>query len=70
VAQNKNKKKGFTTREICKRFEISKATLFRWEKEGRITDVWRDWRNWRLYSEQNVQEIRKAMTASRSAGRR
>ena len=70
MAQNKNKKKGFTTREICKRFEISKATLFRWEKEGRITDVWRDWRNWRLYSEQNVQEIRKAMTASRSAGRR
>jgi len=65
-----NKKGTFTTKEICAQFEISKATLFRWEKEGRITDVWRDWRNWRLYSEQNVKEIRKTMTASKSAGQR
>ncbi len=58
-----NKKGTFTTKEICAQFEVSKATLFRWEKEGRITDVWRDWRNWRLYSEQNVKEIRKVMTS-------
>jgi DNA-binding transcriptional MerR regulator len=55
------KRKQYKTREICKLFDISKATLFRWEKEGLISNVGRDWRNWRLYSEQNMKEIRKIM---------
>ncbi len=52
----------YTTKEICEQFDISKSTLFRWEREGRLTDVWRDWRNWRLYSEQNVKELRKVVS--------
>jgi DNA-binding transcriptional MerR regulator len=60
------KSKRYKTMDICKRFDISKATLFRWEKEGLISNVGRDWRNWRLYSEQNMKEIRKIMQGRNS----
>jgi DNA-binding transcriptional MerR regulator len=60
------KRKQYKTRDICKLFDISKATLFRWEKEGLISNVGRDWRNWRLYSEQNMKEIRKIMHSRNS----
>jgi DNA-binding transcriptional MerR regulator len=51
----------YKTQEICHRFDISKATLFRWEREGLISAVGRDWRNWRLYTEKNIQEIKTIM---------
>ena len=50
--------KRYKTQEICSRFDISKATLFKWEKEGLITNVGRDWRNWRTFSEKNIMEIK------------
>jgi len=58
--------KRYKTRDICKIFDISKATLFRWEKDGLISNVGRDWRNWRLYSKQNIKEIRKIMQSRNS----
>jgi predicted site-specific integrase-resolvase len=54
--------KGHATRDICELFDISRATLFRWEREGRLSAVWRDWRNWRLYSEQHIEEIRSIVS--------
>ena len=51
----------YKPKDICGRFDISKATLFRWEREGLITRVGRDWRNWRLYSDNNIQQIKKLM---------
>ena len=30
--------------EICSRFDISRATLIRWESEGLLTEIERDWR--------------------------
>jgi DNA-binding transcriptional MerR regulator len=51
----------YKTQDICSLFDISKATLFRWEREGLISNVSRDWRNWRLYNEKNVQAIRAIM---------
>lgn len=54
-----SQKKGLKTVEICEMFDISKSTLFRWEKEGLISNVGRDWRNWRVYSQINLNEIRK-----------
>lgn len=50
-------KKKYKTNEICDIFDISRATLFRWEDEGLISNVGRDWRNWRVYSEKNIKEI-------------
>jgi DNA-binding transcriptional MerR regulator len=51
------KRKKYKTKDICSIFDISKATLFRWEKEGLISSIGRDWRNWRLYSERTFSEI-------------
>jgi DNA-binding transcriptional MerR regulator len=52
---------GFKAYEICDLFDISKATLFRWERDGVITQPVRDWRNWRLYTRKNVDEIEKVI---------
>jgi hypothetical protein len=59
VTRTSNKK--YKTSEICNRFDISRATLFRWESDGLLHGVERDWRGWRVYSEGNVQEIKKIM---------
>ncbi|MBI5192559.1 MAG: MerR family transcriptional regulator [Nitrospirae bacterium] len=61
----KNKK--YNTQEVCEIFDISKATLFRWESEGQITNVMRDWRNWRIYSDENLAEIKNII---KSKGKR
>jgi DNA-binding transcriptional MerR regulator len=60
VVTRKSAKK-YKTNEICIRFDISRATLFRWESEGLLTGVQRDWRGWRVYSEGNLKEIAKIM---------
>ncbi|HAR46894.1 MAG TPA: hypothetical protein DCS42_06165 [Nitrospiraceae bacterium] len=49
----------YKTKEICDRFDISRATLFRWESDGLLAGVQRDWRGWRVYGEQNVKTIEK-----------
>ncbi|TLY36689.1 MAG: MerR family transcriptional regulator [Nitrospirae bacterium] len=48
----------FSTIEVCHLFDISKATLYRWEREGLISLPSRDWRNWRLYTTANIEEIK------------
>jgi hypothetical protein len=48
----------FSTIEVCHLFDISKATLYRWEREGLISMPSRDWRNWRLYTSVNVSQIK------------
>jgi DNA-binding transcriptional MerR regulator len=53
--------KKYKTNEICSRFDISRATLFRWESEGVLKGVDRDWRGWRVYNESNVKDIEKIM---------
>jgi DNA-binding transcriptional MerR regulator len=53
--------KKYKTNEICSRFDISRATLFRWESDGVLKGVERDWRGWRVYDESNVKDIEKIM---------
>jgi DNA-binding transcriptional MerR regulator len=55
------KKRLYKTNEVCDLFDISRATLFRWERQGLISGPPRDWRNWRLYSADNVEQIRQVM---------
>ena len=55
--------KKYYARDICTLFDISKATLFRWESDGLISNIKRDWRNWRMYSEENIEEIKKIIEA-------
>ncbi|TRZ98679.1 MAG: MerR family transcriptional regulator [Nitrospiraceae bacterium] len=63
-ARHRNRKpsprlRRFSTLEVCYLLDISKATLFRWEREGRILTPPRDWRNWRLYTATNLEEIKR-----------
>jgi DNA-binding transcriptional MerR regulator len=55
------RKKLYKTNQICDLFDISRATLFRWEREGLISGPPRDWRNWRLYTADNVREIKRVI---------
>ena len=55
----KAQEKKYKTKDICKLYDISRSTLFRWEGEGLITGVERDWRGWRLYHAGNLKEIEK-----------
>jgi hypothetical protein len=50
--------RSFSTIEVSHLFDISKATLYRWEREGLISMPSRDWRNWRLYTSTNISEIK------------
>jgi DNA-binding transcriptional MerR regulator len=54
-----NSKKRYKTVEVCKLFDVSRATLFRWEREGLISGPPRDWRNWRVYTPRNIKEIKR-----------
>lgn len=56
---SQSRKRAYKAKEICETFDISKATLFRWERQGLISGVGRDWRNWRLYTEKNRREIER-----------
>jgi len=58
MATRKTQKK-HKTKEICDRFDISRATLFRWESEGLLAGVERDWRGWRVYNDANLSAIEK-----------
>ncbi len=55
----KKNKELFPTQKICEMFDVTKTTLFKWEKEGKLKKVDKDWRGWRVFSDDNVDEIRK-----------
>jgi predicted site-specific integrase-resolvase len=49
----------YRTAEVCGMVGISRSTLFRWLKEGIVSDVeYRDWRGWRLFTAAQVETIR------------
>ncbi len=47
--------------EVCTKFDVTKNTLFKWEKDGKIKKVNKDWRGWRVYSDKNVDEVRRVI---------
>jgi predicted site-specific integrase-resolvase len=49
----------YRTAEVCRMVGISRNTLFRWLKEGMISDIeYRDWRGWRLFTAAQLESIR------------
>jgi len=60
MVTSKNQK-NYKTNEVCEKFDISRATLFRWESQGVLTGVERDWRGWRVYNDTNISDIQKIM---------
>ena len=54
-----NDKTYYRTAEVCRMVGMSRSTLFRWLKEGIVSDVeYRDWRGWRLFTSDQIESIR------------
>jgi transcriptional regulator with XRE-family HTH domain len=51
------KNKIFSTAEICEMFGISKSTLFRWEREGKLPPISRDITGQRQYNQEHITAI-------------
>jgi excisionase family DNA binding protein len=51
-------KQKLTTAEAAKELGVSKPTLLRWIKNGKVPDVARDRRNWRVFTLEDVERIR------------
>jgi predicted site-specific integrase-resolvase len=50
----------YRTAEVCRIVGISRNTLFRWLKEGNVTEVeHRDYRGWRLFTQAQVDAMKK-----------
>lgn len=56
----------YKTSDICSRFDISRATLIRWESKGMLAEIERDWRGWRVYTECNLKNIEKIMKSGKA----
>lgn len=49
----------YRTAEVCRTVGVSRNTLFRWIREGVLSDVeYRDWRGWRLFTAAQMETIR------------
>jgi predicted site-specific integrase-resolvase len=60
VPININSQTYYRTNEVCRMVGISRNTLFRWLKEGKVTDVeHRDHRGWRLFTQAQIDAIKK-----------
>ena len=49
----------YRVKDVEKLIDRDKATLFRWEREGKISPPKRDSRGWRLYTEEDLDKMRK-----------
>ncbi len=49
------------TLQAARELGVGKATLLRWIKDGKITDVKRDRNNWRVFTLEDLRRIRDKM---------
>jgi len=47
-----------STREAAERVGVSRNTLLRWFREGRVADVRRDRNGWRFFTPEDIGRIR------------
>lgn len=55
------KKASYSCQEAAEELGVSRVTLLRWFREGRITEVSRDWRGWRTFSSGDLEQIRREL---------
>ncbi|NTW14358.1 MAG: MerR family transcriptional regulator [Candidatus Moranbacteria bacterium] len=51
----------YRVKEVTKILDRDRTTIFRWEKEGRIPAPGRDSRGWRIYTDGDLERMRKLM---------
>ena len=47
----------YSTKEVLKKVGITRPTLYKWLKEGKVHEVARDRNNFRLFTKEDVDEI-------------
>ena len=52
----------FTSQEAADMLGISKKTLFRWVKSGKVPEVEKDWRGYRVWHEADIERAREYKT--------
>jgi DNA-binding transcriptional MerR regulator len=57
-----NGKVYYRTKEVYTQASISRATLFRWLKEGIIAASYRDRRGWKMFNEADLDRIKAEAT--------
>lgn len=62
-----NGQKYYRTAEVCSLADISRATLFRWLKNGVLSECRRDRRGWRLFSESDLDKVLSEVNKVESA---
>ena len=61
----------YRTAEVCRIVGVSRNTLFKWLKEGVLSDVeYRDWRGWRLFTVAQLEVLRTKTSAVIALNRR
>jgi len=61
----------YRTAEVCRLVGVSRNTLFRWIKEGVLSDVeYRDWRGWRLFTPVQVETVKSKTSRVTAISRR
>jgi len=46
-----------TTKDVLQKVGITRPTLYKWLKEGKVSEVARDRNNFRLFTEKNLEEM-------------
>jgi excisionase family DNA binding protein len=49
------------TQEAARELGVSKSTLLRWIKGGKIADAKRDRHSWRVFTKEDIRRIREQM---------
>jgi excisionase family DNA binding protein len=53
------REQSYSTAQAAKKIGISKPTLLRWIREKRISDVRRDRNKWRVFTDADIQRIKR-----------
>ena len=55
-----------TSKQAAELLGISRETLLRWFREGRIPEVGRDRNGWRIFTEEDIRELKAFVEHRRS----
>jgi DNA-binding transcriptional MerR regulator len=58
MAVNINGKTYYRTIDACRSAGISRATLFRWLKNGMLRETYKDRRGWRLFTADDIHRLK------------
>lgn len=59
-----------TTKDVLRKYKISRQTLHNWIVKGQISEPQRDWRGWRVWDEYSIKEIEQQVSRTNTKSRK